>query len=477
MRVSRQLGWFVVVRLAALCFLFCFPLPSSGQDMNVTGASNCVAADFDTKLTFINGPGNYYGIVVNKRNISSNPCVFDGPMYGPSLLPDRVEGHKPYDPCYYCEDRLPNGQTPVIPPITVNPGQIARQTFRWKTTSLSVEEPSLQLKWMAGPVLVDAPSLLKRVCSDIEVSRFSLTESSEDDQIPQFKLTADRNLYYEGEFFSVRLSSTHNNSQTAAVKDGCPTLYVRQRSPDGATRIDEVQPLGFKDCGRRVLGNDPGDWQSGFDLDSGANSRWSGAGEHSVEVLQLAGSVDDSRLEFMTSNVLRIQIADPALILRKWGPALKGVAADITLDKETFRVGEDVPLHMAIENFDAAVPIYSWDALWDPCLVVAIEVRDTGGHPLPESERLPQSSICTGHGFGPRPVAKDKVIPIERTLRKEGWLPNHPGTYYVVMTWVPCYDAKKRTSSTGQSTHLKPYAVVHATATIQVLPADSSHAN
>src|SRR4029077_5898271 len=55
---------------------------------------------------------------------------------------------------------------------------------------------------------------------------------------------------------------------------------------------------------------------------------------------------------------------------------------------------------------------------------------------------------------------RSKVTPIERTLTNEGWLPNHPGTYYVVMTWAPCYDAKKRSSSTGQSTQLKPYAVV-----------------
>lgn len=477
MRVSWQCGWFAVPRLAALCFLFCLSVPSSGQEMNLTGASNCVAANFDTSLTFINGPENYYGIVVNRRNISSHPCAFDGPMYGPSLVPDRVEGHKPYGLCYYCEERLPNGQTPVIPPITVDPGKVARQTFRWKTIPSSAEEPCLQLEWMAGPVLVAAPSLLKGVCSDIEVSRFSLAEPDEDDQNPQFKLTADKNLYYEQEFFSVRLSRVSSTSQTALVKEGCPTLYLRQRSPDGATRIDEVQPLAFKNCGQPTLGHDPGDWQSGFDLDSGANSRWLGAGEHSMEALQLVGSVDDSHLKFMTSNVLRVKIVDPAAISRKWGPVIKGVAADITLDKEMFHVGEDIPLHMAIENFDAAVPIYSWDALWDPCMVIAIEVRDTDGHPLPESKRLPQSSICTGHGFGPRPLAIGKVIPIERTLRSEGWLPKHPGIYYVLMTWAPCYDAKKRASSTEHPTQLKTYAIVHATAKIQIIPADTSHVN
>jgi hypothetical protein len=333
-------------------------------------------------------------------------------------------------------------------------------------------------------VLLAAPSLLKHVCSDIEVSRFSLAaleatqmESREDDRGPIFRLTTDRGLYYEGEAFSLRLSRAHASTQTSERGDGCPTLFLRQRSPDGETRIDEVQPLAFKNCGRPVLGHEPGDWQSGFDLDSGANSRWSGVGEHSMEVSQLVGSTDDPELHFVSSNVLRIQLGDPSAIPRKWGPRVRGIAADITLDKGTFRVGEDVPLHLAIENFDAAVPLYSWDPLWDPCMVVGVEVQYIRGHALSVNKRFPQRSVCTGHGFGPRPVAQGKVIPLERTLGQEGWLPNQPGTYTVVITWVPCFDPKNKASSAGQPADLKPYAVVHAAATLRIVADNGSHLN
>ena len=481
MSISRQVGKSDFATFTVLCcslFLFLLSLPCSAQNMNLTGSTNCTGADLDTDLQFVNGPANYYNIVVNNRNVSSRPCIFDGPMYGPSLVPDRVEGHKQYDLCYYCDERLPNGQTPTISPITVGPGQIARQTFRWRTTSASDAEPCLQPKWMSGPILLVAPSLLKQVCSSIEVSRFTLVESPKDAPPPAFNLAADRNLYNEGQSFSLRLSS----AEPPVSESGCPTLYVRQRSPDGSTRMDEVHPLAFKDCGRPVLGHESGDWQSGFDLDSGANSRWMGAGEHSLQVFQMVGSIDNPRLEFTSSNVLHIQLADPSLVTRKWAPEVKGIRADITLDKETFRAGEDIPLHMAIENLDAAVPIYSWDAVWDPCMVVAIEVQDLDGHPLSASDRLPPWSICTGHGFGPRPVAKDKIIPLERTLGKEGWLPNHPGTYTVMMTWAPCYDPSKHAPSadaatTIQAEKLTPYAVVHAAATIHIVAAVSSHVN
>jgi hypothetical protein len=196
-----------------------------------------------------------------------------------------------------------------------------------------------------------------------------------------------------------------------------------------------------------------------------------------MDVSRLVGSVDDPKLHFASSNVLRIQLGDPSAIPRRWGPRVKGIAADITLDKGTFRVGEDVPLHLAIENFDAAVPLYSWDPVWDPCMVVSFEVQDSGGHELSVSKRFPQWSVCTGHGFGPRTVAQGKVIPLERTLGKEGWLPNQPGTYTVVITWAPCFDPKNEASSASQPTDLKPYAVVHATATLRVVAANGSHLN
>jgi len=480
--------------LDAVLFLSIFgmlflALPSFGQGLNLSGSSNCTAADFDANVHFVNAPDDYYSIVIDKRNISRQPCVFDGPTYGPSLVPDRVPGDKPFALCYDCENRLPNGQyragRPLDHPLTLDPGEVARQTFRWKTRAPSEAIRCLQLQWMAGPILLVTPSLLKQICSDVEVSRFSKvphtdsaaqTEAADGASDQAFKLSAGKATYDAGEMFSVRLSSTVTGPMAPPRPDNCPTLYLRERSPDGSTRIDEVQPLAFQGCGRPVLGHQPGDWQSGFELNSGVNTRWMGIGEHALVVFQLAGSLDDPQLRFVSSNVLRVQLADPATIQRKWGTRVKGIAADVTLDKDTFQVGEDIPLHMAIEDFDAKVPVYSWDPVWDPCMVVGIEVQDASGHPLSPSERFPNWSICTGHGFGPRPVEKGKLIPLEQTLGMDGWLPNHPGTYAVVVTWAPCFGPKSAPAR-GFAADLKAYAVVHATATIRVVGGDGSKSN
>ena len=181
----------------------------------------------------------------------------------------------------------------------------------------------------------------------------------------------------------------------------------------------------------------------------------------------MVSSPHDSQIRFATSNILRIQLADASAIPRKWGPRVKGIAADITLDKETFRIGENVRLHLAVEDFDAEVPIYAWDPLWDPCVAIGLEVRHASGNPLPADERFPNWSFCTGHGLGPRPVAKGKAIPLERTLGEEGWLPNHAGTYTIVVIWAPCADANA--PATNPVPDLKTYAVVQATAVIHIV--------
>jgi hypothetical protein len=459
------------------------PWPSLGQEaaINTSGASNCTIADFDTNLSFANEAGSYYAIIVDKRNVSNHDCVFDAPMYGPSFVPDRIPGDRPFGLCYDCENRLPNGQYPFIPPLTLHSGQTIRQKFRWRTMPLSDATRCLKPNWMSGPVLFVAPSLIKQICSDIEVSRFAAapfpesasTEIETKGTAPGLKLSSDKSTYYSGEGFSLRVFGTKLSGQNPPQRDNCPVLYLRERSPNGTTRIDEVQPLAFRGCSQPALGLEPGDWQSGFDLDSGANSRWEGVGEHRFEILQLAGSKDGTQIHFISSNVLRLQIADPALVQRQWERA-KGIGANITLDKDTYRLGEDVPLHLAIEDFNADVPLYTWDPVWDPCMVVGIEVQDAAGHPLSANERFPNSSICTGHGFGPKPFPKGKVVPLERTLRAEGWLPNQPGKYTIVLSWSPCSGSRKETP-TGWVANMKPYAVVHAKATIDVVAGSVSH--
>jgi hypothetical protein len=490
----------VAAELFASCCLIFMVLPCSAQSGVYNGQpnspwSNCPLADFDSQIHFLNGPGDYYANVVDSRNISSHACIFDRPVVGSNCVSGLVRADQPESIDYEC--KFSTGH-----PFILYPGQIVRQGIRWRTTPslftelsftpLSGSASCFQPMWGGGlGVSVIAPTLVKKECSNPEYSPYNFVISSDSssgvgqatdtDQTPIFVVNSDRNQYEGGEYFSIHVSFVQPASEALIQHESCPTFYLRQRSPDGEIRIDEVHPMAFKGCSGFVPGYQPGDWQSGFELDSGANSRWSGFGEHTFQVLQLIGSLDDPKLHFATSNELRIQVDDPALIPRKWGPRARGVAVDITLDKDTFRVGEDVPIHLAIENFDAESPVYSPDPVWDPCNVVQIEVQDAQGRPLPYDSLFQDFSFCSGHGSELRPYEKGKIVPFERTLRGEGWLPNRVGTYTVAITWAPWDGPSKsaplvdlpisRISATTEVT----YAVARATAIIHIVGSNDAN--
>jgi len=441
-----------------------------------TSSPACKVADFDTRVQFVNGPGDYYATAFNFRNISGHSCVLDGSLYGPTFMPDRVPGGKPFTTCYDCEKRLPNGMSPVVPPLALQPDDLAHLSFRWKTAPPDGTVQCLKPTAMVGPVLVNAPELLKQVCSDVEVSRYGPGPfpgfAPEDEDLNDggktrvFKLMTDNSTYFERQPFYLHVSLARNRFQTAPEEGVCPKLYLLQRDPDGGTRLDATVPAAFKGCSQFELGAEPGDWQSGFDLSALELE----PGERTFEVLQENASSDDGRIRFVHSNIVHLQIIDPSTAPCEWGPKVKGVAVDVTLDKEIFRLGEDVPLHVALENFDADVPIYGFQPIWDPCSVIAIEVLDAAGKTLATDERFPQSSLCMGHGRI-LPYPKGELFPLETTLKSEGWLPKRTGTFTVVVKWSPAQGSEAKDGRFPRVSR-KPYAITRASATIRIVGRD-----
>lgn len=462
------LGLFCVLFLSSLFY---------AQRINAAGATSspaCKSADFDTRAQFFNGPSYYYTIAFNFRNISGHSCVLNSSsIHGPSFIPDQIPGGRHFRHCFDCANLLSDGSHAPTPPITLQPDQFAHQSFRWKTARLDGTAQCLQPKAMVGPFLVTEPLFLvteplflKKVCSDIDVSRYDpgtfLPEDQDrvdDDKL--FELSAEERVYYERESFFLHVSPLSKTRLTTSNAGNCPKLYLLQRSPDGMTRLDAMVPAAFKGCRNATMGVEAGDWQSGFTLGERLETEH---GEHTFEVFQEIGSPGDDRIRFVHSNILHVQIMDPLTVPRKWGPKAKGLAVDVTLDKDTIRLGEDVPLHIALENFDAVVPIYGPQPIWDPCSVVAIKVQDATGKSLSEDERFAKTSACEGHGLM-LPYPEGKIFPLETTLKSEGWLPIQAGTYTVVVTWCPAH------GSNGKSDPM-PYAIARSAVTIRIVGRD-----
>ena len=136
----------------------------------------------------------------------------------------------------------------------------------------------LQPNWVAGPVLLVVPSLLSRMCADVEVSRMTLVPEADREPVPQLRLTSQKPVYIAGEAFAIQVSAAPGEP---SVDDGnCPTLYERERSPDGTTSVDQVRPLAFKGCEESFLGHMRGDWAGGFEVDLGSPGRWHGSGNN-----------------------------------------------------------------------------------------------------------------------------------------------------------------------------------------------------
>jgi len=453
-------------------------IPSTGQTVPV-----CKPADLDSNVSFFS-VGTDFIVAFNLQNISQSPCAPQPAVSFPQFDPEQVREVKPFGLCTDCEDLLPNGQYRVHDPVVLSSGEVAHKTYRWKTLTPSETVKCLQLTALFGPVLVVAPAVFKPVCSEVAVSRtyagtFVLPAPKDEALSSELLVLSSRKTrYYQDEMFTLHVGLV-NSGAGSPPGEGCPALFLRQRSPDGATRFDEVRPSGFKTCNSSSLGADRiADWQTGFEVDSGVRSRWAGIGEHSFELFQLVDSPRVGKTEFLLSNKLTVQIDDPALIPRKWQGKFKGVGVDVTVDKDAYQLGEDVPLHIAIENFDAPVPIYAIDPVWDPYPAIGIEVRDAGGRVLPENERSSNEMVWTGHGRGPVPYPAGKIVTIERTLASQGWLPNRPGVYAVVVTWRPLDGTHFETGSgLPPNDDIKPYTTVLAAATFRIVgePSPASH--
>lgn len=460
-----------------MCCLLCLPGRVAAQEGS---RPSCKPADLDVRPEFFNGPGSYFTVALNLRNVSTEACIPDFPLYFPRFSPTEAQPVKTVRFCDVCEDRLPNGQVRSRPPLLLGPGETAHQTFRWKTDSPGQALACRQLSALGGPTfLIVAPTLLKRVCSDIEASRYYLgafpgspgkSDGSPGDSsdAEALVLSTSSPSYYEGEEFSMHVASAFPGR--GPTDEECPTLFLWMRSSDGMTRLDETHPAGFAGCKLFLFGaNRDANWQTGFDLDSGEGSTWGGIGTRSFELFELISSPKDTHVQFARSNELQLQIEDPSLIPRKWRPKIKGVSVDLTLDKSTYLVGEDVPLHIATENFDAPVPVFATDPVWDPYLAIGIEVRNAQGRLLLQNERFSQG-LWTGHGRAPVLYSPGKLVPIERSLKSQGWLPNHPGTYLIIVTWTT-YTGPSSGEEPGLRlrSDIKPYATVQAADVLQIV--------
>lgn len=361
---------------------------------------------------------------------------------------------------------------PFETPPRLEPDKLAYMTVGWKTKPPKEGEPCVQPVAVNWPALVVGPTLLKQLCSEIEVSAFALGAfpggHAEDTSSETLKLSSPKTSSYTGQKFLLHVSQANPDSMVPPSENECPTFYWKEREY-GRTVFRYAIPVTAPACHWPVVGprtaasdSESGNWQSGFDLlpdfDNTAIG-WPELKEHAFQLFQGVASPDGS-MRMMHSNILRVRFDDPSTISRKWGPHTNGLAVNITMDKETFEVGEDIPLHLALGNFDSEEPAFG---------SLSVSVRDPS-----RTYRL--SGVYAGVVWG-GPVEqfpKGKVVPFEATLGRDRVLPKHAGTYEVTATFTPWLTSKDASGATVMSPATQTGPPVQSVVTIHIVDRQTS---
>ena len=131
------------------------------------------------------------------------------------------------------------------------------------------------------------------------------------------------------------------------------------------------------------------------------------------------------------SNTITLHVLDPKKVQRTWGPPVNGLAADLTLDRSTYSLGQDVPLHIAILNQASAIDIYRSPA----CENLAVSLRDAAGR-LIGSKQVPEFCAWSGSD-APRRYERGEPRTFESSLLSEDLLPDQVGIYTLSVAWRP----------------------------------------
>jgi hypothetical protein len=231
-----------------------------------------------------------------------------------------------------------------------------------------------------------SPSLMKPLCSRFTVGDHgdylpgeggAKGSSAATTPQPSIQWKNDPDAVYTRERIPLRVVINDSAHQLASDENSCPKLLVRVRNPrtsyrPPSVRVQEVQSVNCK------IDGSAGRAHVVEEFDASNASKWVD-GEYA---LQVSGWVTrDGHYTFVdTADALRLSVVGGKFIRRKWGQQIRGLGVDLTLDKDSYALGEDIPLHIAMANFSSAERIVAAQSIWDPP-AIAVEVRDSLGEP------------------------------------------------------------------------------------------------
>jgi len=344
----------------------------------------------------------------------------------------------------------------------LKPNEMVHRSRRWRT---GPSEGATACHWemdnsnLENQLLV-SPTLLPPVCSQIQYSGYTSgpfipdwppAKSPPASPEPRLTLSASKQHYMRGEVVPLHVSIADSEHTAPRSKQGCPIFLRSVTHPSGLPRFDEMSPttprmeqdfVMLKNCtGADVIETA----EARFDFDGTDQLDESSPGI--VQFFTLAGTSPYGEIRLVGSNSIPIDFQDPADLQRAWGPAKEGVQASLMIDKLTYEIGEDIPLHIAAQVVSPEHSVYG-----EPDTVGGSFMSDFSGSfhltilgedgvPVgkenPSNLRILELGGSSGPIACPSPLEIARVYPLERSAKRLGLLPTQPGTYRITVTWSP----------------------------------------
>ena len=404
----------------------------------------CPATALDATFQAADGPDHSYTLAINLRNISAETCFVNSQAGGTGISPNPGPDGTQVRICYYCEA---GQQKPLAARITLVPGDSVHQIRSWKTTPTDAPArcvTATEMTWdysyeWRSYVRLSSRSLLKPICSPLMTTDYAVgqlsPETAESSYKPLIQWDNDEDTRYSREHVPLRMRVEDPGHVLLLDERSCPRIFARiplmtdsSASPTRITHVDEIQNATCKVKPGDGRGK-PSVFVMDFDASYALKQAHGNYGEYTFDVSCLTKSKGRYSLAGTTKD-FHLSMMDDKLIQRNWGPAVEGIAVSLTLDKDVYEVGGDIPLHIALENFSSHFLIAAPDPGYDPP-GVAVQLQDSDGQSIPSGA----GAIWSGHGSCRHFIPGD-VVPVELKLSQMGFRPVRAGVYRVVVTWT-----------------------------------------
>jgi hypothetical protein len=364
-----------------------------------------------------------YTLAANFRNVSGYACTLNRAADEPNFFFQRAPSAQLFTRCVSPQECAPSRASVDGPGVTLEPGTVGHQKYTWQIVPAHPDEPCVKAYLMDNTVNQDrahfrltSTILLRPICSPVIASAYASGPFPSDHRstagnsqlLPEIHFVPATEKYYEQGRVPISAVIEGPGQLLSLEQHSCPTLLVRIRAKlSGWIRFEEVRQKPCK--------SEPGVAAPGvrIALETELEGTELARGDNEV-ALSAVVELRSPQLMIIASPSFYLNIADPATMERKWGPQVKGIAVSLVLDKNTYELGSDIPLHIAMRNVAAEDTVIGTA---DPPRV-QVELRDSCGLRLEPRDGV----IWNGHGWCAE-YPRGKIVPNELSLRDMGLVP------------------------------------------------------